>query len=126
MKPLDKEILCKLSRYRKSLILRAKTLLMKDGWKVCRKGESGKNVMVINDCGQIYHRYFEMDYEDGPCFYTQEDDSLTFDDDMIINELLLISDTIPRLTSFTQQAHELLDEYHDSFNSFDETILEDF
>jgi hypothetical protein len=130
--PLDPHTENKLENYRKSLLSKAKELLMKDGWKRCNDSMRGKNVMVINDSGTVYHRYFLMDNDDEyygneryPSFFFT-DDTNDYDDDICNTHLLLISDTIPNLTEFSKEAFELLGEYHESFESFDESILENF
>jgi len=86
--PLDTHTENKLENYRKSLLNKAKELLMKDGWKQCDDSMSGKNVMVIDEHATVNHRYFLMDNDDEyygngryPCFFFT-DDTNDYDDDI--------------------------------------------
>lgn len=117
------EELSERDRKSKSLLKKIEELLILDGWKKLNKEIDKQEVLIFDDTGTISLRYLEWgwDYSEWhgrtfyyPVFYTVNcgGDNLDHLDEMIDNTmLLLIADSIPKLTENTKQAYNLLEEY---------------
>lgn len=122
MSVLTPEELSERDRKSKELLKKIEELLILDGWKKLTKEIDKQEVLVINDTGEVSLRYLEWgwDYsewhgrgEDYPIFRIVNcGNYLDHLDENIDNTmLLLVANSIPKLTENTKQAYNLLEEY---------------
>jgi len=86
----------------KSAIKRAEELLILDWWQRLTREIDNQFVFILNDCGQIYHRYltWEDDYSEwhdktfwSPCFWLSDDEKYEEYLQWVYDSLLYINST---------------------------------
>lgn len=98
-------------------------LLCEDGWQRLTRDINDCYVFVMDNCGQIRHRYLEWDNEYSewhncsfwyPGLWMSERRDL-YEDVDDYTEAIVVCTSMPKVTEKTRKAFEILEEYWSSF-----------